>query len=817
MNGIGQDVRYALRALARAPGFAAAVAVILALGIGANAMMFGVIDRLYLRPPAGVTDADQVVHVLLRAHAASIGDYFHPTSWPAFTRFRDDVRDFDHLAVWTTPRQVSLGRGTEADSVRGSLVSADYFRVLGVRPAAGRFFAPDEEREPLGVSVAVIGYALWQRRFGGSPSVVGRDIDVGQHRYTVIGVAPRGFNGPTLDATDLWLPVSASPELSGPGTRWYSTESWQWLRVVGHVRHGVSLSAAVTEATTVWRRVGGRPGRPTDTTSAVVLGSMIPGRTPTTHPPPEQRVATLVAAVSLLVLLMACANVANLLLSRAMRRDREIAVRLALGIGRRRLIRMLLTESVLLAIGGGVASIFVAAVGLRLVAHTLFARGTVSDGLLNAHFVLFTALAALGTGLLAGLVPALQASRPGLAGTLRQGSRQATASRSPTRTALLVLQGALSVVLLAGTGLFVRSLRQVGALDLGMDLGHILAVRVDLGGLSYTAAERDALWERVLERVRAVPGVESASLMAGMPFWYFYGTSVTAPGQDSLPSNADGPYEYAVTPGFLRTMGTRLYRGRAFREADRSQRMAIVNRWLADALWQGEDPVGQCVHVSGSKECTTIVGVTDNARNSRIVGDSALQIFLPLGSPESAHMSDRTILVRTAVDPEAMVAPVRRVVQAESPLLPYPLVRPLESFVDAQLDPWRLGATMFSIFGALALAVGLFGTYSVLSYAVTQRVREMGIRMALGANGADVVGLVVAGGLRVAIAGTTIGLLLTLALGPLVRGFLFQVSPRDPMVLGGVVLLLLLSATLASLVPALRAARVDPATTLRSE
>ncbi|HEX6630929.1 MAG TPA: ABC transporter permease, partial [Gemmatimonadaceae bacterium] len=513
------DLRHALRGLRRNPGFALAVVLTLALGIGANATMFGLVDRLILRAPAHVVAPEDLRRVMMRYVYRGESGVNDVQSYPTLQDMRTGVPALAHVAGYggATP---SLGRGADARPVRATVVSGDYFALLGTRPELGRLLQPaDDERGS--APAAVVSHGFWQRHFAGDPNVVGRVLQLDRVTYTVVGVAPPGFVGlEGRGAAEVWLPLVPRALASGDTTA-LREYGWQWLTIVGRLRPGASDAQAMAQATTVFRS----PANPdADTTARAVVRSVLPRATLAKGADEvipgdgtaQARVAVLLAGVSLLVLLIACANVANLLLARALQRRREIAVRLALGVSRGRLAAQLVTESLLLALAGGAAALLVVHWGGLLVRGLLLGDVAWEGSPVDARVLAFTAAATIATGLLAGLVPALQASRPSLTSALRGGAREGGGRRSRTRATLLVAQAVLSVVLLVGTGLFVRSLVRVGNERLGLDVNQVLVGTMRLRGLGYEPERVDATFREMAERVREVPGVRGAALSTAL-------------------------------------------------------------------------------------------------------------------------------------------------------------------------------------------------------------------------------------------------------------------------------------------------------------
>ncbi|HVE77754.1 MAG TPA: ABC transporter permease [Gemmatimonadaceae bacterium] len=808
------DLRYALRALRQSPGFTAAAVLCLALGIGANATMFGVVDALLLKPPAGVETPGRVARLYFSRTWPGIGATTSAvTSYPGYADLVE-LPAFSSVAGYTA-RTMTLGRGAEARGVDAVLVTPRYFSLLGVRPALGRFFLAEEERAD-GPPVAVLSHAFWRRELGGAPNVIGDGLQLGRQRVTVVGVAPKGFVGVDVGDADLWLPIAtaAGGQLM---PEWRTYRSTFFLAVIARLRHRATPEQAAAMATLVHRRAHAQEPM-ADSTARVVVASLLPARGPTAGP--EGKVAVWLAGMAAVVLLVACANVANLLLVRGIQRRREIAVRLAVGAGRGRIASQLLTESLVLAALGAVTAIAVIVWGGALVRAYLLGDGVRAPAALDWRVLAFTAVATAITGLVCGVAPVLGALRCDVASTLKAGVREGGAPRSRLRSALLVGQVALTLVLLAGAGLFVRSLRNLRGLDLGLDVSRVVLLNVDVQGAGYAPGDADAVYRRLLARAGELPGVERAGLATTAPFWSSTAYGVHLPGQDSLPSlAAGGPYYNAVNPGFFATVGARLRRGRVFTDADRAGTapVALVNETMARRYWPAEDALGKCFRVGGPEgPCRQVVGVVGDTRRMQVQEEPAAQFYLPLDQ-EPDPMPMRVLFVR--LSPAAAEAPetIRAAIQRTASDLPAVTAVPLRDAVDAQLRPWRLGAAMFSAFGLLALTLAAVGLFGVTAYTVGQRTQEMGVRMALGARPADVFRLVVGRGLRVAALGLVIGAAAALVAGRALSSLLVAVEPRDPLILALVAATLLAVTLLASYLPARRAARIQPAVALRQE
>jgi predicted permease len=538
------------------------------------------------------------------------------------------------------------------------------------------------------------------------------------------------------------------------------------------------------------------------------------------------KVARWLVGVSAVVLLIACANVANLLLARALRRRREISVRLALGISRARLLRLLLTESMVLALAGGATALLVAHWGSEAMRLLLFPAVAWVDAPLNGRVLAFSALVTLLIGFAIGLLPARQALRQQLSAALKSGAR-AVGGSARARGALTVAQSALSVVLLVGAGLFVRSLWNVQRLELGIEPERVVVVSVPFPGpVGLTKAQEAAgrqrqlqFYERALEHVRSLPDVEAGAIAIGTAFRTSYTITLRAPGRDSLPRlPGGGPYVAAVTAGYFETVGTRIVRGRAFTPADRagSERVVIVNETMARTLWPGEEALGQCLLIGGgAQECARVVGIAEPAHRSGFEEQPAMQYYVPIG--QEVEIGGYNLLVRPRGRAARAQAWIRDAIYAVEPSLSYVRVSVLRDALEPQLRPWRLGAAMFTLFGALALLIAAIGLYSVIAYSVAQRRAELGIRMALGARGGDIVRLIVRQGLTLVLAGIAIGGISALVAGRYLESLLFRIGSRDPLTFATVAAVLITIGLLASVLPALRARRADPLEALRAE
>ena len=719
-------------------------------------------------------------------------------------------------------------------------MSPEFFPLLGVRPLRGRFFAADEAGETNPQQVAVIGYNFWQRQFSGRDDAIGATMDLGSDRYTIIGVTPKGFTGVELSDIDVWIPIAAANGLRfAKGADWATNRNSQWVTILARLKPGANMERAAAQATAAFRagereRVAAATNasamfRASPDSQSVEFSSILPGKSIkafglSAHSA-EMRVSQLLGGVALIVLLIACANVANLLLVRALGRRREIAVRLALGVTPARLVRQLMVEGLLLSAIGGAGALLCAQWSSGFIRTMLLGDTSWSGPAIDARLMAFTAIAALGTGMLTSLLPALQATRTELTSALKAGVREGGSSRSTTRTVLLASQAALAVILLAGAGLFVRSLRNVANTPLGIDIDQVLVAGVAHASVGMSNAEAREVFRRVTERATEVPGISAAATSVGLSFGLGWGTSLFVPGREK-PSQTNNPSQYAVTPDYFKVLGIRLVDGRLFTEADRvgTPLVTVINETAARTFWPGQNPVGQCVRVGAdTMPCTTVIGIVTNARRQDLVEKPTSMVYRPLDQLDPATY-ERSVsffgfsfIARTTRKPATLAEPLRRLIQSVGPNMPYAQVRPLSDRLGRQTRSWTLGATMFSIFGALSLLLAAIGLYSVVAFTVAQRVHEFGVRVALGATGGSLVRLTVLRGVMPVAAGIGAGLVIALLLSRLMDGLLYELSPRDPGVFVGVSVVLLVVAVAASLVPALRATRVDPMLALRSD
>ena len=825
IGNVSQDLRYAARGMRKNPGFTAAVVLTLALGTGANATMFGVVDRLLLQTPAHLRAPDEVHRVHLTANGDNFGMSIGTNQ--SYRRYQDltsHIRSASHIAAHYESELV-FGTGDAAREERVDLVSASFWPLVGVQPALGRFFTTAEDQLPQGTPVAVLGYGYLQSQFAGARDVLGKPIRIGRSDYTIIGVTPPGFSGLSLRSIAAFIPLTAGGAdiFAEIGIdRWRESYRVGWLQTLVRRKPNVSVETATADFTNAYRlsletqRPTERPGQVPSADSLrarAELASVIQDRGPRRSQ--EATVAVWLVGVSVLVLLMACANVANLLVARAIRRRREIAVRLAVGVSRGRLLMQLLSESTLLAVAGGVVGVLVAQWGGGILRAVLLPDVEWTSPALDLRVVAVTVIVALVAGLLTGLAPMRQLSQTDVVSDLRTGGRGVSLRGSRLRRSLLVLQGAISVVLLIGAGLFVRSFHNVRSLDLGFQPEHVVVAEVSARGTPIDSVRRIELMDRLRERALTIPGVEHAAQTVTIPFSLDWNQNIFVPGIDTA-SLRELFYINPIGPDYFETMGTAVLRGRAITDADRAggQPVAVLSQSAVKRIWPSEDPIGKCVKLQADGACHVVVGVVGEIRLGFGEDGQVRHVYVPatqLPTPDSR------LFVRTRAEAAGQTEIVRRELQQVVPGAAFVSARALDEIVAPRMRSWRLGATMFTIFGALALVVAAVGLYSVVAYDVSQRTRELGVRVALGASGGAVLRLVVGEGVRVVAVGLALGAAVALALAGRVAPLLYEVSAKDPATYAGVIGVLLAVAVAASLAPAIRAARVDPNVALRSD
>ena len=820
-----QDARHAWRGIVHSPAFTAMVVLTLALGIGVNAATFTVLDVLFLREPAGIEAPGEIrrFHVQHFNTGDGVPFYTQSMSYLMYREFAAAVGDSTNLALFQADNALRLGRHPRDPKVRGVYATSNYFRVLGARTVMGRVYNEAEDRLGAGAPVVVVSHRFWKTQLGADSAALGHDIDVGGTKHRVIGVLDPAFSGTELQASDIWIPLGTYPApswLKGPW--WEEKFNMNGFRAVYRLRAGMNENQIVASSTQRIRALQRvlSPVKP-DTQMTTFSSSLLEARGPG-KPGYQTMISTRLAGVAIIVMLIACANVINLLLARAVRRRHEFSIRLALGISRSRLMRMLTTETLLLAFIATIPAVLAAWWGGTILRKLLLPDVQWYEAALSWRVIAFASGTALLAGIVAGIIPALQATSPDLNNELKSAARSGGAHRSRLRSGLVIMQAALSLVLLTGSALFVQSLRNVQALDIGFDADKLIfgSVRFAKGEAPPEPVLAAALSD-VSARLRERPGVASIARGYNEPMramsWMDFFTV-----RDSMGSfkNRQPTFSH-VSPGFFSTVGTRMLRGHDFSPNSAPGGVAaaeiVVNDALAKRLWPGEDPIGQCMHlVTRTSPCHIVVGVVDNARLNNVLEDKvALQFYLPFGSPAGVRYGT-LVIVRTSGATTQTANELRNALRAAFPA-GEPTVKTMSANLEPEYRPWQLGAKLFTSFGVLALVVALIGIYSTVSYSVAQRTHEFGVRIALGAQLGDLLRHVIGEGVRTVLLGIGAGVVLVLAGGRLVASLLYGVDPSDPSTMLAVALALLAAAALAAVVPAWRAARVNPLTALRAE
>ncbi|HEY7181766.1 MAG TPA: ABC transporter permease [Blastocatellia bacterium] len=821
MQTLWQDLRYGARMLWKKPGFTLVSVLTLALGIGANTAIFTLVNAVFLQP-LPVAEPARLMSVFgTDENNRGAQNDFIPVSWPNFKDYRDQNDVFTGMIAFQFIGLNFSGRG-EPQQINGMIVTGNYFDMLGVKAAIGRTFLPEEDRTPGTHPVVVLSYGAWQRRFGGDPSIVGRAIKLNGLDYTVIGVAAEGFKGTNaIGGVDCWVPTMMHDQvLTGVFREWFNERRALMFNVIGRLTPGVTERQAETAMRTLGRRL--EQDFPNDNDKRNV--TLIPLNRSTVPPqlrPIFLRASGLMLTVVGLVLLIACANVANLLLARATARRKEIALRMALGAGRARLIRQLLTESLMLALAGGAAGLRLALASRDLL--WAFRPPGINADDINLSFdprVLgYTLLLSLLTGVIFGLAPAIQASRAELVTELKEkGSQAARGSRwFSLRNLLVVGQVALSLVALIGAGLFLRSLGNAQQINPGFETEKLLVFSFDVGAQGYDKARGMEHYRRVVERVEAIPGVISAAIASAPPFAWGFMRSVFVEGQE--PSRGGrGILTIVGTVGqkYFETMNIPLVRGRNFTEADRENTppVVVINEAMAKRFWPNQDAVGKRFRFFGDDVSQEVIGVVKDTATQNIGEDPRPVAYLSLLQDFPSQV---TLHVRTAGDPSGLLATAQREVQSLDRTMPLLNPATISQLIREGLWAARMGAALLAVFGLLALILASVGIYGVLAFSVSQRTSEFGIRLALGARPSDVLRLALGQTLALVAAGALIGVTGGLIVTRMVTNLLYGVSAVDPMTFVGMPLLLLLVALLASYLPARRATKIDPMIALRCE
>ena len=814
METFWQDLRFGGRTLLRSPGFAAIAVITLAIGIGANAAIFSVVNAVLLRPLPW-SDPDRAVMIW--------------SKWTAFDKtwvatgevvdYRKRSRTLQDVATWSDG-QVNLTGDGEPERVSAANVSANTFSTLGVQPLVGRAFTSQEDL-PNGPRLVVLGFGLWNRRYSGDTSIVGRSILINGNAFEVVGIMPPGFVLPTdfrnPEPSQLWTPLQMDPASTDHGSH--------GLYAAGRLKDGATVREAAADLHGIAQamtREGLYPVQMKFDTVVLSLTEEVIGSV-------RRSIWLLFGAVGFL-LLIACANVANLLLARAEARQREIAVRSALGAGRLRVLRQLLTESLVLTGISAAMGLALAYAGVRLVAWWNPASiPRVAGAALDLRVLLFTAIVALCTSVLFSLAPALRALRVDLTDSLKDGGQSVSSggSRQQFRNALVVVEMALAVVLLVGAGLMLRSIWALQRVPIGFDPAGVLTMRVSLPAASYSSPEQVvAFYQRLLERVRQLPGVQTAGAARLLPLGSTIGDwGLMVDGYVPPPgTGAKGDWQI-VTDGYFDAIGERVVRGRGILPADTSdsQLVALVNEELARKYFSGRDPIGGRMRIGGgnpNRPYVTVVGIVADVRHNGLTDAVKEKFYVPHTQWHKSignSIRSMSLVVKTTSDPTALTGPIRSEIRNLDPSLPVANVRTMDEIVGATTSSQRFTGFLLATFAAMALLLSAIGIYGVLSYLVSRRTREIGIRLAIGAGRAQVVRLVLSSGLLLAFTGVVAGLAVAFGVTHFMRTLLHEVEPTDPLTFASVGIALSLVAVIASLVPAWRATRVDPVIALKAE
>jgi len=807
MDTLLQDIRYALRWLRRAPGFTLVAVLTIGLSIGMNTTAFTWIENMLLRPLPAVPRSDQLVSL----NTGGPGGDIWSVSYPNYRDWRDGSRGFEGLAAYSIT-EMSLRTTGPSQRVWGVAASGNYFDVLRVRPLLGRAFRPEEEAQA--APVVVISHGLWRRAFAGDSGVVGRRVLLNGHDFTVIGVAPPRFAGTMVGLRfDLWFPVTLYEQLSQYSEVLASRGSNFLIEGIARLRPGITIEQASQDVNAVHRRLAATYAADSNTTVLVRWSSQA-GAMSQFRP-----VASVLFEVTAVVLFIACGNLANILLARATARRREIGIRLAVGAGRGRLVRQLLTESLVLAFCGGLLGVFFAFWAKdtmqAFVPATPYPVGM--EMTIDGRVLGVAALVTLCASLFFGLAPALQATRVDHVSALREAAASGVARRSRLQSALIASQVAFSLVALVCAGLFVRGLQRAQSIDTGMrEPERVLLANTNLHIAGYTDSTGPAAVARVLERVRALPGARAASVSSMVPlnFAVWNSTGVDVEGYTFRPDEITAIPFNNVGPDYFETIGTPLARGRgiALQDQPGSLPVAVVNESFARRYWGGQDAIGKHVTVHGVERA--VVGVVRDSKYRQLDGPPPPLLYVPV---LQSYAADLTLHVRTAGDPRALQQSLRRAFEEMDPNLPFTDVRTLAESMGAVTFIQRIGAWSLATFGLHALLLAAIGLYGVLSYSVTQRTREMGVRIAVGASRRDVLGLVIGRAMKITAVGLAAGLVMAVGAGRMLRSMIFGVSPLDPLTLVGVTVVLAAVALLAAWLPARRAARVDPIIALQAD
>ncbi len=807
MENLWQDARHAMRMLIKTPGFTFVAVTALALGIGANTAIFSVVNAVLLNS-LPYKDPGQVTMLWGKNSQLHLSMTDFPISYGDFIDLREQSQSFESISA-LYPNSLNLTGHGDPERIGGANVSANFFQTLGIEPDSGRSFLPEEER-PGNDNVVILSHGLWQRRFGADPDLIGKAIRLNGESHTVVGILPARFEFPQRDdlllsygfsrQVDVWKPIT-------PGIEELQSRGNRVLIVMGRLKSGLRLEQAQAEVNSVYAAVAQlHPDVSHESVALVSLQEQVVGKI-------RPSLLVLLATVGF-VLLTACANVANLMLARAATRQKEIAIRSALGASPFRIIRQLLTESVILSLAGGLVGLLFALWGTEIIlalSPTDIPRiGKIG---LDGRVLGFTLVVSLLTGIIFGLAPALQSSRPNLNEMMKEGGRSATGARHRTRSLFVIAEVALALVLLIGACLMIKSFSNLQKVDPGFDARNLLAAQIDLPLSKYPESRQwNEFFNRLIERVEALPGVKSVGLTWQVPL----GGSDAATGftMEGRPTDSDqSPMAgiRRVNSGYFRTIGTLIEQGREFTEADRQSavRPIIINKAMARRFWPDESPLGKRITVLGASR--EIIGIAKDVKYTAIDADAAPEMYV------QSSLWFMSLLVRTDSDPLSMVAAIRREVESIDKDQPISDVRTLEQRVAASVSAKRFSMLLMTIFAVVAVLLAVVGIYGVMSYSVTQNTREIGIRMALGATRKDVLALVIGNGIALTITGLALGLVVAFGVTRFMASLLYGVSATDAITFAVVATALAVVAVGACYLPAHRATKIDPMVALRYE
>jgi putative ABC transport system permease protein len=807
MNTFLQDLRYGARILLKQPGFTLVAVITLALGIGANTAIFSLVNSILLRP-LPFRDPDRVVRMMQASPTLGL------TSWGVsqadFAAYREQNRSFESVALYNNSATNLTGNG-EPERLAIANVTSDFFKVFGVSPLLGRTFVEGEDT-PGKNAVCVISYAFWQRRFGANPSIVGQMLNLNEKPTQIVGVMPANYKFPRVE-TDLWVPLALNPRRFAP----------YGFYVVGRLKPGIQVAQAQSDTTEILQNVGRQNPNISESagiaegngprTVVTPIRDFLLGRT-------QKPLLVLLAAVAL-VLLIACANVANLLLARATSRTREIAVRISLGATPRRIARQLLTESVLLSFFGAVLGVVLASLAIRMIDRLpLTGIARIEEVHLSGSVLAFTLGLTLLTGLLFGLMPALRAYAMGITTGMREGAR-GSASHRHLNSALVAVQFALSLVLLIGAGLLLKSFHRLESVDLGFNPENTLTMVASLPPAKYDNEEKALrFYGDAQERLRQSPGIRAVGLSNNLPFTESSEVDgIIVEGQEPAPGS-DAQMEQAslqsVTPGTFQALGIPLLQGRDFQNTDTTNtpRVAIIDEPLARRYWPANDAIGRRIQTSGNREWMTIVGIVGGIKQSNLTEEKRPHIYMAMSQYTQLRAA---FVVRTDGPPESAIPTFRAALKQVDPDMPLYMVRSMTDVIGDTLDTQRLTNTLLTAFAIIALVLAAVGIYSTMSVYVGSRTKEFGIRLALGAQPGALRRRVIRQGLMLTAAGVVIGVLGALALTQTIKSLLYEVSATDPVVFTAIPLLLIVVSVIACYTPAHRATKVDPLVALRED